>query len=78
MSLLYTSPPPAQSSVSGLGVELLADVVDDFGYKFVKVVKLIYEEGVLLVGVCGDVLQFILGCPGDADGVGDHTLAMDS
>lgn len=47
--------------------------MDDLGYKFVEVVKLIHEEGVLLVGVCGDVLQLILGCPGDADGVGDHT-----
>lgn len=61
------------SSVSGLRVELLADVVDDLGYKFVEVVKLIHEEGVLLVGVCGDVLQLILGCPGDADGVSNHT-----
>lgn len=61
------------SSVSGLGVELLADVVDDLGYKLVEVVELVHEEGVLLVGVCGDVLQLILGCPGNADGVGDHT-----
>lgn len=66
-------PSTRPSSVSGLGVELLADVVDDLGHKFVEVVELVHEEGVLLVGVCGDVLQLILGCPGDADGVGDHT-----
>lgn len=70
---LYTSPPPVLSSVSGLGVELLADVVDDLGYKFVEIVELINKEGVLLVWVRGDVLQLILGCPGNADGVGDHT-----
>lgn len=62
-----------ESSVSGLGVELVADVVDDLGHKFVEVVKLIHEEGVLLIGVRGDVLQLVLGCPGDANGVGDHT-----
>lgn len=60
-------------SVSGLRVKLLADVVDDPGDKLVKVVELIHEEGVLLVGVCGDVLQLVLGRPGDAHGVGDHT-----
>lgn len=61
------------ASVPGLGVELLADVVDDLGYKFVEVVELVHEEGVLLVGVRGDVLQLVLRCPGNADGVGDHT-----
>lgn len=61
------------TSVPGLRVELLADVVDDLGYVFVKVVELIHEEGVLLVRVGGDVLQLVLGRPGDADGVGDHT-----
>lgn len=66
-------PPVSPSSVSGLGVELLADVLDDLGYKLVKVVKLIHEERVLFVGVCGDVLQLVLGSPGYADGVGDHT-----
>lgn len=67
------APPPAPASVPGLGVELLADVVDDFGNKLVEVVELVHEEGVVLVGVRGDVLQLILGRPGDADGVGDHT-----
>ena len=62
-----------ESSVSGLGVELLADVVDDLGHEFVEVVKLVHKEGVLLVRVCGDVLQLVLGCPGDTDGIGDHT-----
>lgn len=63
--------PPLQSSasVSGLRVELLTDVVDDFGNKLVQVVKLVHEEGVLLVGVGGDVLQLILGRPRNADGV---------
>lgn len=68
-----TSPSTRPSSVSGLGVELLADVLDDLGYKFVQVVELVHEEGVLFVGVRGDVLQLILGCPGDTDGVGDYT-----
>lgn len=72
----HSAPPLSairMSSVSGLGVELLTDVVDDLGHKFVEAVKLVHEEGVLLVGVRGDVLQLVLGCPGDADGVGDHT-----
>lgn len=51
----------------------MADVLDDLGYKLVKVVKLVHEERVLFVGVCGDVLQLVLGSPGNADGVGDHT-----
>lgn len=66
-------PLPPSLSVSGLGVELLADVVDDLGHKFVQVVELVHEEGVVFVRVCGDVLQLILGRPGNADGVGDHT-----
>lgn len=61
------------SSVSGQGVELLADVVDDLGYKLVEAVELVHEEGVLLVRVCGNVLQLILGGPGDSNGIGDHT-----
>lgn len=60
-------------SVSGLRVKLLADVVDDPGDKLVKVVELIHEEGVFLVRVCGNVLQLVLGRPGNAYGVGDHT-----
>lgn len=66
-------PPTPPASVPGLRVELLADVVDDLWYVFVKVVELVHKEGVLLVGVGGDVLQLVLGGPGDADGVGDHT-----
>lgn len=60
-------------SVSRLGVELLADVLYDLGHKFVQVVKLVHEEGVLLVWICGNVLQFILRGPGNANGVSDHT-----
>lgn len=70
---LLNLPSTLLSSVSGLGVELLADIVDDLGHKFVEVVKLIHKEGVLLVRVRGNVLQLILGCPGNADRVGDHT-----
>lgn len=47
--------------------------MDDLGYVFVKVVELVHEEGVLLVRVGGDVLQLVLGRPGDADGVSDDT-----
>lgn len=72
VSLDNPLPPPAPS-VSGLGVELLADVVDDLGYKLVEVVELVHKEGVLLVRVCGNVLQLILGGPGDSNGIGDHT-----
>lgn len=46
--------------------------MDDLGHKLVEVVELVHEEGVLLVWVSGDVLQLVLGRPGDADGVGDH------
>lgn len=51
--------------------------MDDLGHELVEVVELVHEEGVLLVGVGGDVLQLVLGRPGDADGVGDHTLITD-
>lgn len=51
--------------------------MDDLGHELVEVVKLVHEEGVLLVRVGGDVLQLVLGRPGDADGVGDHTLITD-
>lgn len=73
--LVSTAPPSVTrpASVSGLRVELLADVVDDLGDIFVEVVEFIHKEGMLLVRVCGDVLQLILGGPGDTDGVGDHT-----
>lgn len=69
------APPPGHgsASVSGLRVKLLADVADDLGHELVKVVELVHEEGVLLVGVRGDVLQLVLGRPGHAHGVGDHT-----
>lgn len=66
-------PPPAACSVPWLGVELLTDVVNDLGHKLVEVVELIHKEGVLLVRVGGNVLQLILGGPGDTDGVRDHT-----
>lgn len=47
--------------------------MDDLGHVLVETVELIHKEGVLLVRVCSDVVQLVLGCPGDADGVGDHT-----
>jgi len=35
----------------------------------VEVVKFIHEEGMLLIRVCCDGFQFILGCPSNSDGV---------
>lgn len=62
-----------RASVAWLGVELVADVVNHFCHILVEVVKLVHKEGVLSVGVGGDVLQLVLRRPGDADGVRDHT-----
>ena len=66
-----TPRPGPPGLVPRLGVELLADVVDDLRHVLVEVIELVHEEGVVPVRVRGYVLQLVLGGPGDADGVGD-------
>lgn len=60
-------PPCPSPSVPWLGIKFCANVLDELINKAVKVVKFIHEEGMLLIGVCCDGFQFILGCPGNSD-----------
>lgn len=61
------------ASITWLGVEFLADVVNYFWHILVEVVKLIHKERVLSIRVSSDVFKLILCGPGYTDGVGNHT-----
>lgn len=62
-------PPCSRPSVPWLGIKFCANVLDELINKAVEVVEFIHEEGMLLVGVCCNGFQFILGCPSNSNGI---------
>lgn len=61
--------PCSSPSIPWLGIKFCANILDELINKAVEVVKFIHKEGMLLIGVCCDGFQFILGCPSNSHGV---------